>query len=140
MKKSIYFTCIFLINLSYSIFASNNVLNNNQNDVKSSDMVNVIASIEVKEGKLEQFLDIFNSNVPNVLAENGCIEYIPAIDIITDLSAQILNKNEVTVIEKWASMEDLQAHLAAPHMSDYRIKVKDLVSKVTLKVLALAAK
>ena len=138
MKKSTYFTSIFFIIMSCSIFAGNSVLKKNQKDMESSDMVNVIASIEVKEGKLEQFLAIFNSNVPNVLAENGCIEYIPAIDIATDLSAQILNKNEVTVIEKWASMKDLQAHLAAPHMADYRIKVKDLVSKVTLKVLTSA--
>ena len=138
MKKSTYITSIFFIIMSCSIFSGNSVLKKNQKDMESSDMVNVIASIEVKEGKLEQFLAIFNSNVPNVLAENGCIEYIPAVDIVTELSAQVLNKNEVTVIEKWASMKDLQAHLSAPHMADYRIKVKDLVSKVTLKVLTSA--
>ena len=121
-----------------SIFACNSDPNNDRKEMESSDMVNVIASIEIKEGQLDQFLAIFNSNVPNVLAENGCIEYIPAVDIVTELSAQVLNKNEVTVIEKWASMKDLQAHLSAPHMADYRIKVKDLVSKVTLKVLTSA--
>lgn len=137
MKKSIYYSIMSLIIISISLFACDNDLSNME-AMKSSDMVNVIASIEIKEGKLEEFINIFNSNVPNVLTEKGCIEYIPATDIVTDFSAQVRNKNEVTVIEKWASMKDLQAHLSAPHMADYRIKVKDLVSKVTLKVLTSA--
>ena len=41
----------------------------------------------------------------------------------------------VTIIEKWGSLEDLQTHLTAPHMLAYKEKVKDLVDKVSLKVL-----
>ena len=57
------------------------------------------------------------------------------IDISTGLSLQELNNNVVTIIEKWDSVEDLQAHLSAPHMLEYREKVKDLVEKMSVKVL-----
>jgi quinol monooxygenase YgiN len=84
---------------------------------------------------LLDFIKLFKSNVPNVLAEKGCIEYTPMIDIPTGLPPQELNNNVVTVIEKWDSLDDLQAHLSAPHMIEFREKEKDLVDRVSLKVL-----
>ncbi len=101
-------------------------------------MINVIASIHIKEGRLSEFVEIFKSNIPNVLEEKGCIEYVPTIDVPTGLAPQELNNNVVTIIEKWGSLEDLQAHLSAPHMLAYREKVKDLVDKVSFKVLGEA--
>ena len=98
-------------------------------------MINVIASIYIKEGRLSEFVEIFKRNIPNVLKEEGCIEYVPTIDVLTDLSPQELNDNVVTVIEKWNSLDDLQAHLSAPHMLAYKENVKDLVDKVSLKIL-----
>ena len=98
-------------------------------------MINVIASIKVKVGHLPAFIDIFKSNIPNVMEESGCLAYVPTIDVSTGLSAQELNENVVTILEKWERLEDLHAHMAAPHMLAYREKVKDLVESVTLKVL-----
>ena len=101
-------------------------------------MINVIASIHIKEGRLIEFIEIFKSNIPNVLEEKGCIEYVPTIDVATGLPPQELNNNVVTIIEKWDSLEDLQAHLSAPHMLAYKETVKDIVDKVSLKVLGEA--
>jgi len=101
-------------------------------------MINVIASIHIKEGKSKEFIDIFKSNVPVVLKEKGCIEYVPTIDVPTGLPPQESNENVVTIIEKWDSVEDLQAHLSATHMLEYREKVKDLVEKMSVKVLKKA--
>ena len=101
-------------------------------------MINVIASIKVKESCLDEFLDIFKANIPNVLAETGCVEYAPTVDFQTELASQILDANTVTIIEKWETYENLQAHLLAPHMLDYRSKVKDLVESVSLQVLKSA--
>ncbi len=98
-------------------------------------MINVIASIHIKEGRLPEFIEIFKSNIPNVLKEKGCIEYLPTIDVHTGLPPQALDNNVVTIIEKWGSLEDLQAHLSAPHMLEYKETVKDLVDKLSLKVL-----
>jgi quinol monooxygenase YgiN len=101
-------------------------------------MINVIASIYIKEDKVEEFIEIFKSNVPVVLQEKGCVEYIPTIDFPTNLPPQALNKNVVTIIEKWSSFEDLQSHLSTPHMLAYKEMVKDLVVKMSLKILTEA--
>jgi quinol monooxygenase YgiN len=98
-------------------------------------MINVVASIRIKEGKMSEFLEIFKANVPNVLAEKGCIEYCPAIDIDADLPPQALDENLVTLIEKWEDLESLKVHLVAPHMLAYREKVKEMVEDLSLRVL-----
>lgn len=101
-------------------------------------MINVIASIKVKESCLDSFLEIFKANVANVLNEEGCLEYAPTVDFKTELAPQALDSNTVTIIEKWESVEHLRAHLVAPHMLEYKSKVADLVEKVSLKVLESA--
>jgi len=98
-------------------------------------MINVIASIQIKPGQLSKFIEIFKSNIPKVLKEKGCIEYVPTIDVPTGLPPQELNNNVVTIIEKWDSLEDLKAHLSAPHILEYREQTKDLVEKMSVKVL-----
>ena len=98
-------------------------------------MVNVLASITVKEGKRAEFIAAFKDNLPAVRAEDGCLEYFPAVDIDADLPPQQLDSNMVTVIEKWENLEALRAHLVAPHMLAYKEKVKDIVEGVALKVL-----
>jgi len=99
-------------------------------------MIYVIAEVELVEGSRDQFVDHFQANVPHVLAEDGCLEYVPTIDLETELSAQPPARgNFVTVVEKWESLAALQAHLVAPHMATYREKVKGMVVKTTLRVL-----
>ncbi len=98
-------------------------------------MINVVASIRVKEGKLSDYLAILKANMHAVRKERGCIEYVPTIDVDSKLPPQVLDKNCVTLLEKWGNLETLQAHLGSPHMLVYREKVKDLVGSVTFKVL-----
>ncbi len=98
-------------------------------------MISVIASIRVKAGCQDDFLRIFKANVPQVRAEDGCLEYFPAVDVETGLPPQCLDDRVVTIVEKWESVEALKAHLAAPHMLRYREQVKELVAEVSLKVL-----
>jgi quinol monooxygenase YgiN len=103
-------------------------------------MIYVLATIEITPGKRSDFLREFHANVPNVVAEEGCLEYVPAIDVQTNLPAQGgARDNVVVVVEKWASLAALEAHLVAPHMLEYRKKVKDLVVRVGLQILEPAA-
>ena len=101
-------------------------------------MISVIASVRIKEGKVEEFLKIFKANVPHVREEKGCIEYVPTVDIDADLPPQTLDENVVTILEKWESVEALQEHLKTPHMVAYREKAKDMVIDTSLKVLQAA--
>ncbi len=98
-------------------------------------MISVIASMQIREGRLPEFIEIFKANIPNVLRESGCIEYRPTIDIASGLAAQELNRNVVTIIEKWGRLDDLQAHLSAPHMLAYSARVRELVVGRSLKIL-----
>ena len=101
-------------------------------------MINVIASIHIKEGRVSEFVEIFKANIPNVLEEKGCLEYAATIDVPTGLPPQVLDENVVTIIEKWSRVADLQAHLITPHMLAYRKRVEDIVDKLSLKVLGEA--
>ena len=99
-------------------------------------MIQVIATIELKPGCREDFLPLLNENVPNVKAEDGCLAYDPFVDIDSGLAVQgEISDNVVTLVEAWSSVEALKAHLKAPHMAEYRDKVKDMVIKVTIQVL-----
>lgn len=98
-------------------------------------VINVIASISVKTGLLADYLTVLKANVPSVRKEEGCIEYIPMVDIDSKLPPQVFDKNVVTIFEKWASLGTLHAHLGSPHMTDYREKVRNMVESVTVKVL-----
>ena len=99
-------------------------------------MIHVIATIEVAAGKRNDFLAEFRRIVPQVRAETGCIEYGPAVDLAADLAVPVpLRENVAVILEKWESLDALKAHMVAPHMQDYRVRVKDLVARVQLQVL-----
>jgi quinol monooxygenase YgiN len=102
-------------------------------------MIIVLATIELHAGKRPPFLDEFRKIVPLVRAEDGCIEYFPAIDTVSGLAVQgPAREDVVVVIEKWESVAALEAHLIAPHMMEYRPKVKEFVKKVSLQILSPA--
>ena len=102
-------------------------------------MIFVIATIDLNPGTRESFLKEFHKIVPLVHAEAGCIEYGPTIDSVTDVPTQLpLRVDTVTVVEKWESIAALEAHLVAPHMMEYRPKVKAFVKKVHLQILTPA--
>lgn len=98
-------------------------------------MIIVIATVTCTPGNREAFLAEFRKLVPDVLAEDGCVEYGPTVDAVTDLEKQNVDPNRVTICEKWESLSHLKAHLAAPHMEAYRPKVKDFVAGSELRVL-----
>lgn len=95
----------------------------------------MVATIQLRPGVREAFLTEFRKIVPDVLKENGCIEYGPTVDMATDLANQHCDDCRVTILEKWDSLESLKAHLVAPHMTDYRPRVKDFVLSSELRVL-----
>lgn len=98
-------------------------------------MIIVLVSVKVKSDSHKAFIDCFKANVPNVLAEDGCIEYFPAVDFPTAMPPQQLDPLVVTIIEKWENLDKLKAHLGAPHMASYREATKDMVEGMKLKIL-----
>jgi quinol monooxygenase YgiN len=96
-------------------------------------MVHVIAEIELHDGMRERFLQEFRRIVPVVRDEDGCLEYGPATDLNSDLSA-VVRPNVVTIIEKWSSEKELRAHLKAPHMDEYRKRAGHMIAGVVIRV------
>jgi quinol monooxygenase YgiN len=102
-------------------------------------MIHVIAIITAKPGQREAILREFRANIAAVRAEDGCIEYAPAIDADGMGSFQTrFGEDTFVVIEKWRDAAALKAHAAAPHMAAYAGKVKDLIASRIIHVLAPA--
>lgn len=102
-------------------------------------MIHVIATVELNPGTRDKFLAEFRKVIPDVLKENGCIEYGPAVDAETDIAIQAkVGPDRVMVIEKWADVAALKAHGVAPHMQAYRARVKEYVKGMELRILSPA--
>jgi quinol monooxygenase YgiN len=102
-------------------------------------MIHVVAIVTAKPGQREAILKEFRANIPAVRAEDGCIEYGPAIDAEGLGSFQTkFGPDTFVVIEKWRDANALKAHAAAPHMASYAAKVKDLIASRVIHVLAPA--
>ncbi len=103
-------------------------------------MIHVVAIVTAKPGQREKILEAFRANMPAVHAEAGCIEYGPAIDAEGMGGFQTrMGPDTFVVVEKWASLDALKAHAAAPHMAAYAAKVKDLIATRVIHVLSPAA-
>ena len=102
-------------------------------------MIHVVAIITAKPGQREAILREFRVNVPNVRAEDGCIEYGAAIDAEGLGSFQTkFGPDTFLAIEKWRDAQALKEHAAAPHMAAYAAKVKDLIASRVIHVLSPA--
>ncbi len=103
---------------------------------ENNSVIHVIATIELKPGTRNAFLAEFRKLMPAVLAEVGCIEYGPAVDVPSSIVAQIpIRESVVTIVEKWESLEHLKTHLSAPHMGPYRQAVAEFVVATKLVIL-----
>ncbi len=102
-------------------------------------MIHVLAIITTKPGMRDAVLDLFRANVPAVLAEQGCIEYGPAIDAegLGGFQAK-LGEDTFVAVERWESVDALKAHAAAPHMAAYGAKTKDMLVSRVIHVLSPA--
>lgn len=117
-------------------FASDRIVPISSPSTRRHTLIHVIATIELNAGTRDAFLAEFQKIVAPVRAEAGCLDYGPTIDTNTGIAAQgSVRPDVVTVVERWASLEHLQAHLVAPHMVEYRPKVKDFVKSVKLRIL-----
>jgi quinol monooxygenase YgiN len=102
-------------------------------------MIHVLAMITTKPGQRETVLAAFRANVPNVRAEQGCIEYGAATDAEGAGAIQApLGPDSFVVIEKWESLDALRAHGAAPHMKDYAARTREMIASRVIHVLSPA--
>ena len=102
-------------------------------------MIHVIAILTAKPGKRDEVLALFRANVPAVRAEQGCVEYGAAVDLANGPKFQKpFGPDSLVVIEKWESLQALEAHGRAPHMAAFGAKTKDLLAGRAIHILSPA--
>lgn len=98
-------------------------------------MIHVIAIVTAKPGKRAEVLKLFHEVLPAVRAEQGCIEYGPAVATPHEIASGDFGPDGYVVIEKWASREALSAHAKSPHMAAYGAKAGPLLASRVIHVL-----
>ena len=99
-------------------------------------MIHVIATITARPGKRPQLIAAFEKLVPEVLAEQGCLAYGPAVDVASGLAAQPPVRDDVlTIVEQWQTLDSLKVHLDAPHMIRFRETNGPIIASIELAVL-----
>jgi quinol monooxygenase YgiN len=99
--------------------------------------VHVLAIITTKPGQRDAVLELFNNNVPSVLAEDGCITYEATIDTENAGPMQTeFGPDTFVVIEKWASLAALGAHAVSAHMKAYGSSTKDMLADRVIHILS----
>jgi quinol monooxygenase YgiN len=102
-------------------------------------VIHVMAVITAKPGLRDAALREFRANMPAVQAEQGCVEYAPALAAEGIGSFQTASGPDTFVaIEQWESAEALKAHAAAPHMKAYAAKTKELIAGRVIHALSPA--
>jgi quinol monooxygenase YgiN len=96
-------------------------------------MIHVLAIITAHPGKRTELLELFHAVIPIVRAEQGCIEYGVAVDV--PKADPAFGPDTYVVVEKWESMETLQAHAAAPHMKAFGAAAGPLIAKRAVHVM-----
>lgn len=81
-------------------------------------MIIVVSKSEIREGKLEEYKGIAARLVEETRKEAGCISY--------DLCQDVDNSNILTFVEKWESMQALDAHMQTPHFTEIVPKLREM--------------
>ncbi len=99
-------------------------------------MIQVVTTIELLPDCLDDFLSLLLETVAKVKAEDGCLAYEPMVDIAIGLPTQVeLRPGTITLLEAWASLDSLQAHLQASHMTLFREAARSYVKHVSHQCL-----
>lgn len=98
-------------------------------------MINLIVTMLIKDGKMDEFIAECVKIRPLVLAEQGCIAYAYMAEIPTAMTRQEpVNPLRITLVECWESLEALDAHSKTGHMLAFTSRVKDLRESVVIRV------
>jgi len=99
-------------------------------------MIHVVAMLTTQPGQRAKVLQAFNANAVTVRQEEGCIEYVATVDAQgLPASPGTVGDDTFVVVEKWASLDALKAHGAAPHMKAYAASVKELMARRVIHIL-----
>lgn len=90
------------------------------------DLLTVIAYMRAAPGQREELRATLEALVEPTLQERGCVNY--------DLHQSLEDPESFFFYENWESSEDLDAHLAAPHLRAFAARIPELFDERGLTV------
>ena len=78
----------------------------------------VVGSFKAQPGKEDEAVEAFRALVAPTHAEDGCILYA--------LHRGVDDPSRLAFVERWASREQLDAHLSSPHVQEALKRVEEL--------------
>jgi quinol monooxygenase YgiN len=98
-------------------------------------MIHVIATIKAREGQRDALIAAFREILPDVRAKAGCLEYALALHLRSGFPGQpAFDDNEFIIVEKWADLAALQAHIASPTYQAWYVHLWHLVGGASMQV------
>jgi quinol monooxygenase YgiN len=98
-------------------------------------LIHVVVTMIIREGQMPRFLELARQVSAEVRREAGCIAYEYTLDVQSPLPTQEpVQANRLTLIEKWESLEALEAHMSAPHMKLFGPRMQPLRESVAIRV------
>ena len=85
----------------------------------------ILVNYTVNPGQREEFLAKVSAIRPQVLAEEGCVQY--------EYCLSASDENKVVLVEQWDSREAQKAHLEQPHMAGIAAAKQAHVADVNLE-------
>ena len=96
-------------------------------------MIHIVAVLTAKMGHRAALLAAFQSIVPAVRQEPGCIEYQAVIDL--DTSPAKFGADAVVVIEKWQDQAALDVHNEGAALKEFQGKAKHILAQADIYLL-----
>jgi len=103
-------------------------------------VVHVVVTMQIRQGKVDEFLEAVRELTPYVLQEPGCLAYDFTTDVASPLGIQEpVDDHRVTLIERWESMAALETHANPAGEQDQRRQelaktMRELRTSVTARV------
>jgi quinol monooxygenase YgiN len=88
-------------------------------------MIRVVAHFKPKPGKLDEAHTLLLGFSAPTRAEKGCVFY--------DLHVNPADPEDLTFIEEWESVEDLEAHGQSPHIQAGRKRMPEVMDVVDVR-------
>jgi quinol monooxygenase YgiN len=95
-------------------------------------MIHVFLMITAHPGKRQAMLDEILSKAETTRAEKGCVEYTVATNTATPVAMfnpTPLGEDTIAIIEKWETIEDLEAHSQQDYMPEHFANVVAMMEK-----------
>ena len=90
------------------------------------DFILVLAKVEPKEGCQDSIIEVSKELIDESLLEEGNIDY---------QLLESLDSDNLTFVEKWKSLEDLQKHMRSPHFLNFSEESEEFIENMTVQVI-----